>query len=472
MAAGLAIAVMACWTLHQAALTLAGSPPRPALKASPLLSCNILWSLPQRAAGPALESLQSASALLLRQVNGRVPDSSQHWRAQQQSKSPGPNPVADSTSHQEELLRALPCQVTLQLTLARPGSSSPQPLAGFPHLWAHDESFNLSTSLLAEGDQHSSLVRSIVISAVSLPGLMRGVGGFLRLLTFDQGQPSLAASAFHTRPQLFLSSAQDPSKSSVYIRGMQLSYRQTSNSFDTWSVEQMQSYLDDLVVFGSNMVELVAPDGNADPHFTLDPPAMNAAISEMAAKMGLNVSLWYPYQPGMEPPFGTWWESLPILNSLFVPGGDGSSGTLQQLISALDATMDQLQAQHPDCQVWISTQEWNQTELDQFYDLLRTGPPSWLTGVVYGPHTRVTLEATRAAVPNSFPIRHYPDICHQLKSEFPQPTWVRTSKSHSLHIEGSLDHVLCKLELYSQLFQFHAVSTSHPKYLEKCNNSN
>lgn len=435
--AALLVALACCWAYDARAA---------APQTTPLLGCTLLWSSPQVAAvdapdRTAEEALQTASAVLLRQVNKRILDRAHLWQTQQVSSSSG---AAASTQRQELLdVPAPPCQVTLRL--ARSGSFSPQSVAAFPHLWAHDESFSITSSLLEGEDERRAPVRCINLSAVSLPGLMRSVGGFLRLLAFDQGEPSLPASAFQARSQPVLLSAEHPFQSSAYIRGVQLSYRDTSNSFDTWSVEQMQEYLEDLAVFGCNTVEVVAPDGNADPHFTLDPPAMNAAISEMAAKMGMNVSMWYPYQPGMEPPFGTWWESLPILNSLFVPGGDGSSGTLQQLISALDAAMDQLQAQHPGCQVWISTQEWNQTELDQFYGLLWADPPPWLTGVVYGPHTRVTLEATRAAVPPSFPIRHYPDICHQLKAEFPQPSWVRASKYSKSSLLLNIDLVILNL---------------------------
>src|SRR5690348_1005373 len=51
-------------------------------------------------------------------------------------------------------------------------------------------------------------------------------------------------------------------------------------------------------------------------------------------------------------------------------------------------------------QVWLTCQEWNATgtiellgvfklaEMRSFYDLLHTNRYDWLTGVVYGPHTR------------------------------------------------------------------------------------
>lgn len=64
--------------------------------------------------------------------------------------------------------------------------------------------------------------------------------------------------------------------------------------------------------------------------------------------------------------------------------------------------------------------------MTQFYSLLSTGQSSlsqWLTGIVYGPHTRDTVFQERSSIPAIFPIRYYPDICHGLKSQFPTPLW-------------------------------------------------
>jgi hypothetical protein len=49
--------------------------------------------------------------------------------------------------------------------------------------------------------------------------------------------------------------------------------------------------------------------------------------------------------------------------------------------------------------------------------------PTWLTGVIYGPHTRLSVEDVRKRVPSSLPLRHYPDMCHQIKAQFPAQNW-------------------------------------------------
>lgn len=72
--------------------------------------------------------------------------------------------------------------------------------------------------------------------------------------------------------------------------------------------------------------------------------------------------------------------------------------------------------------VWVSNQEWNDTLLEDFYQLVAQ-KPQWLTGIVYGPHTRDSPSVVRKRVPSMYPIRQYPDIAHMLKSEFMEPNW-------------------------------------------------
>ena len=48
---------------------------------------------------------------------------------------------------------------------------------------------------------------------------------------------------------------------------------------------------------------------------------------------------------------------------------------------------------------------------------------SFLTGVVYGPWTVMTIEEFREAVPDYYPLRHYPDLCHSASCQFPVDGW-------------------------------------------------
>ena len=81
------------------------------------------------------------------------------------------------------------------------------------------------------------------------------------------------------------------------LRGHQLGYRPKTNSYDGWSLPMWEQYIRDLVVFGTNAVELIPPrsDDDADsPHFPLPPMEMMIGMSKLCADYGLDVWIWYP----------------------------------------------------------------------------------------------------------------------------------------------------------------------------------
>jgi hypothetical protein len=72
--------------------------------------------------------------------------------------------------------------------------------------------------------------------------------------------------------------------------------------------------------------------------------------------------------------------------------------------------------------MWVAPQGFSQEWLDEFYSIVRN-EPAWLTGIVFGPQVRVSLAALRKAIPAKYPIRHYPDITHTIRSQYPAPDW-------------------------------------------------
>jgi hypothetical protein len=55
------------------------------------------------------------------------------------------------------------------------------------------------------------------------------------------------------------------------LRGHQLGYRPKVNAYDGWTPAQFEQYIRDLVVFGTNAVELIPPrsdDNDDSPHFS------------------------------------------------------------------------------------------------------------------------------------------------------------------------------------------------------------
>ena len=81
------------------------------------------------------------------------------------------------------------------------------------------------------------------------------------------------------------------------IRGHQLGYRPKTNSYDRWSFSQFEQYVRDLMVFGTNSIELIPPKSDDEPtsyHMPVPPMEMLVKMSEMLDSYGLDVWLWYP----------------------------------------------------------------------------------------------------------------------------------------------------------------------------------
>eukprot|EP01121_Diplochlamys_sp_Union-15-3_P010353 TRINITY_DN2899_c0_g2_i1.p1 TRINITY_DN2899_c0_g2~~TRINITY_DN2899_c0_g2_i1.p1 ORF type:complete len:823 (-),score=120.49 TRINITY_DN2899_c0_g2_i1:23-2491(-) len=205
------------------------------------------------------------------------------------------------------------------------------------------------------------------------------------------------------------------------LRIHMVSYRSISNSYDAWTPDIFEAFVRDLIVWGTNGIEFVGPDYSNDPHFFLQPIPMASAMSIILHKYGLNVSVWYPFVNN-----GLWsnlFSQIPYLDSLFVPSGDPGSLSPVDLINLVGEQVPVLFKYHPNATVWLSCQEWNMSQMIDFYNILDKNPPSWLTGVVYGPHTVQPLPTVRSKLSAKFPLRHYPDLCHGIKSQFLNPYW-------------------------------------------------
>ncbi|HOX38624.1 MAG TPA: hypothetical protein PL033_11595 [Candidatus Brocadiia bacterium] len=220
------------------------------------------------------------------------------------------------------------------------------------------------------------------------------------------------------------------------IRGHQLGYRPKTNSYDAWTAAMWEQYFRDLAVFGANAIELIPPrsDDDADsPHFPLPPIEMMKQMSRLADEYGLDVWVWYP---AMDRDYGNpdtvafalkeWgavFEQLPRINAVFVPGGDPGHTQPKHMFALLEKQTEVLHRTHPDAQMWMSPQSFNGAWMDEFHEILSREQPKWLSGIVFGPQNRTSLEELRAKVPAQYPIRHYPDITHTFKCQFPAPDW-------------------------------------------------
>jgi hypothetical protein len=276
----------------------------------------------------------------------------------------------------------------------------------------------------AEGYRIQTTGHTVTIAGNDARGILFGIGRLLRELRIARGSIQL--------PDNFAES----SAPRYALRGHQLGYRPKSNTYDAWSVPVFEEYIRDLAVFGSNAVELIPPrsDDAADsPHFPLPPMRMMIELSRLLASYGLDVWIWYPAMDRdyadpatVESALREWgdvFRQLPRIDAVFVPGGDPGHTAPGSLMNLLAKETEVLHRYHPHAQMWVSPQSFNQAWLDEFLAILRDRQPAWLSGVVFGPQSRISLPDLRAAVPARYPIRHYPDITHNIQCQFPVPDW-------------------------------------------------
>ncbi len=276
----------------------------------------------------------------------------------------------------------------------------------------------------AEGYTIRTTARAVTIAGNDARGVLFGIGRLLRELRIARGSIQIPDGFAETSVPRY------------WLRGHQLGYRPKSNTYDAWSVPVFEQYIRDLAVFGANAVELIPPrsDDAADsPHFPLPPMRMMTELSRLLAAYGLDVWIWYPAMdrdysdPATVASALTEWgevfRQLPRIDAVFVPGGDPGHTRPKYLMALLAKETEVLHRYHPRAQMWVSPQSFNQEWLDEFLAILRNEQPSWLTGVVFGPQSRIGLPELRTAVPPRYPIRHYPDITHNIQCQFPVPNW-------------------------------------------------
>jgi hypothetical protein len=272
-------------------------------------------------------------------------------------------------------------------------------------------------------DTNGRSAPTVLVLGADARGVLFGVGRLLRELHMTKG--ALRAPAT-------LSVVSTPY---VALRGHQLGYRPKTNAYDAWDVPMWEQYIRDLAVFGSNAIELIPPrsdDEPDSPHFPLPQIDMMVEMSRLADEYSQNVWIWYPaldkdYGDPRQIEFAlTEWAEvftrLPRIDAIFVPGGDPGHTQPKHLMALLERQTASLRKHHPKAQMWVSPQGFTKPWMDEFYEILRT-EPTWLTGIVFGPQVRDSLPVLRANVPKRYRIRHYPDITHSLRSQYPVPDW-------------------------------------------------
>jgi len=270
--------------------------------------------------------------------------------------------------------------------------------------------------------------RPVLVAAVvgaDARGALYGVGRLLRKLALRPGRVEFPDSlALSTTP-------------AHRIRGVQMTYHPTTNTYDAWVPEQFERYVRDLVLFGANSVEILGAgaDGRyVGPLMKLPPEQMMVEQARILARYNLDVWLFYPNRRKSfrDPDVAAKelraraevFRSLPRLDHVFVPGGDPGEVPVGELFPWLDRVAEVLRRFHPKADIWVSPQNPHATSawLDTFVQNVNR-KPKWLGGVVYGPWVALPLPELRRRVRPDVPIRRYPDITHTISCQYPVPRW-------------------------------------------------
>jgi hypothetical protein len=301
------------------------------------------------------------------------------------------------------------------ILLRRISSAKPEniTLPGTPALIDKPESYRLMASV--QNGRHV-----IVVEGYDGRGVLYGAGQLLRNFIYKPGSIGIPSD---------LSVSTTPSKS---IRGHQLGYRNTANSYDAWTTAQFEQYIRELVIFGDNSIESIPIfDEEKSPHFKIAPDQMNANISSICEKYDLDYWIWVPAQFDLK---DTIKRNLYLqhiekickmsvrLNGVFFPGGDPGDNPPETVWPLLGDIAGVLKKYHPDAKVWLSLQNYTPAQNQTVYRYVQQELPAWLGGLVTGPSSPA-VEETRAALPLQYKLRYYPDVTHNVRCDWGVPWW-------------------------------------------------
>ncbi len=262
-------------------------------------------------------------------------------------------------------------------------------------------------------------------------GTLFAVGRLIRLLDFGNETLSLA-------PDTHIATAP-----AYPLRGTQLGYRDTANSYDAWDMPQFEQYIRDMILFGANSIELIPSLYPGEKNGkVMQRPVWDATIDQakLVNAYGLDLWLWMAALKDLSKPeearaelerWGRLFKSIDHIAGVFVPGGDDGDNLAQDLMPWLKELAKVLKESHPEATLWVSNQTFEADEDDYFFKYLETEANGWLTGVVYGPWSRMTVEQLRARTPARYPIRDYPDLTHTARCQYSVSAW-DTAYAHTL----------------------------------------
>ena len=269
--------------------------------------------------------------------------------------------------------------------------------------------------------QNDEAKRAVVwIQGADARGALFGVGQMLRSLEWTKRSAQLPAG---------LDVATAPA---LPIRGHQLGYRHTANSYDGWDDRQFEQYIRELALFGANSIEGIPfQDDRKSPHMPLPRAVMNRKFSEICARYDMDYWIWAPADFDLKDTakrtahldkHEAFFRDCPRLDAVFFPGGDPGDNAPELVMLYLEDLSRLLTRHHPRAKIWLSMQGFDKPQVDFVHNWINEKMPNWLGGLVAGPSSPPIPE-TRARLPQRYGFRDYPDITHTVRCQYPVAWW-------------------------------------------------
>lgn len=275
------------------------------------------------------------------------------------------------------------------------------------------ESFSITIAPAADGKPVT-----IAVTGRDARGAMFGVGKLLRSIDWKARAASIDVS---------FQAVESPDRP---LRGHQVGYRDTANSWDAWTYDQYDQYFREMAIFGANAVENIPfQEDKLSPLFKYSRTEMNIKFAEFCDKYDLQHWIWLPVlinlpDEAKEIDFLKQQEDLYTkikrLDAIFVPGGDPGHNKANVLLPHLERTAALVRKSHPAVKIWLSLQYFKPDDIEFLYNYLEQQKPTWFGGLVMGPSSP-PMEPTRMRLPKNYQLRWYPDITHSVRCQYPIP---------------------------------------------------
>ncbi len=265
-------------------------------------------------------------------------------------------------------------------------------------------------------------------------GLLFAAGRLIRLFHYEAGTITISAPLrLATAPRFT-------------IRGHQLAYGGTPNAYDAWDIKIYNQYIHDLILFGTNSIEFSlgnTPPGSRNALMKETPWEMTRKLSRLVHSYGLECWMKQSIRVDLSKPEQVQKElagreelarTIPYIDNVFVPGGDPGKNPPALVLPFLEKEIRIIHRYHPNAGLWVSNQGFEAPQNDYLFQWLKEKHPEWLTGLIYGPWTKMTLTELRQRTPAAYRIRRFPDISHNVRCQYPVPDWDR-ALAHVLNRE-------------------------------------